>query len=166
MKQRHKEQDLQIRCVKYFRCTYPELARLLNHPKNEVASGNRIEGAIAKAEGVQAGTADLILHVPSETHIIDGVYQEELWIYHSLAIEMKTKAGRQPPAQKLFQRYFEAAGGKYVVIRTFEDFCHEVDSYVMGIPHNTRKRLADLWKQIDDEETQAARAELQKIISK
>ena len=162
----HKEQDLQIRCVKYFHCTYPELARLLNHPKNEVASGNRIEGAIAKAEGVQAGTADLILHVPSETHIIDGVHQEELWIYHSLAIELKTKTGRQSPAQKLFQRYFEAAGGMYVVIRTFEDFCHVVDTYVMGIPYNTRKRLAELWKQIDDEETQAAREQLQKIINK
>lgn len=161
-----KEQDLQIRCVKYFRCKYPELARLLEHPKNEVASGNRTEGAIAKAEGVQAGVADLILHVPSEVHIINGEQQEELSIFHSLAIEMKTKTGRQSPEQKLFQRYFEAAGSKYIVVRTFDDFCHEVDMYVMGIPWNIHRALLDLYKQIDKERTEAARAELQRIINK
>lgn len=162
----HKEQDLQIRCVKYFRCTYPELARLLEHPKNEVASGNRTEGAIAKAEGVQAGVSDLILHVPSEAHYIGGELQEELYIFHSLAIELKTKTGRQSAEQKIMQRYFEAAGSKYVIIRTFEDFCHEVDMYVMGIPYNIHEALMDLYKQIDDEETQAAREELQRLINK
>ena len=161
----HKESDLQIHCVKYFRCTYPELARLLEHPKNE-GHGDKVAGAIAKAEGVQAGVADLMLHVPSEAHIIGEEVQEELYTFHSMAIELKTKTGRQSPEQKLFQRYFEAAGGKYMVVRTFEDFVATVDDYVRGIPYHIHKALLDLWQQIDDEETQAARAELQRIINK
>lgn len=166
MKQRHKEQDLQIRCVKYFRYSYPELAVLLEHPKNEVASGNRTEGAIAKAEGVQAGVADLILHVPSELHVVDGVPQEEPLIVHSLAIEMKTKTGRQSPEQKIFQRYFEAAGNKYVIVRSFEEFTSIVNSYVFGIPYVTRQKLRDLWLQIDKERTKAAREEMKKLLNK
>lgn len=166
MKQRHKEQDMQIRCVKYFRSTYPELAVLLEHPKNEVASGNRTEGAIAKAEGVQAGVADLILHVPSELRVIDGVPQEEPLTVHSLAIEMKTKTGRQSSEQKIFQRYFEAAGNKYVIVRSFEEFISIVNSYVFGIPYVTRQKLRDLWLQIDKERTEAAREELKKLLNK
>lgn len=166
MKQRHKEQDMQIRCVKYFRSTYPELAVLLEHPKNEVASGNRTEGAIAKAEGVQAGVADLILHVPSLVRIIDGEPQEELYMYISLAIEMKTKTGRQSPEQKIFQRYFEAAGGMYVIVRSYEEFVKVVDHYVECIQYNTRKRLKDLLEQIDKERTEAAREELKKLLNK
>ena len=114
-KQRHKESDLQIRCVKWFRITYPAFARLLEHPKNEGdghSAQDRMRQAISKAEGVQAGVADLILHVPASIHFWRGEIQEEPTLYHSLAIEMKTKTGRQSPEQKIFQRYFEAAGGK------------------------------------------------------
>ena len=166
MKQRHKEQDLQIRCVRYFRYSYPELAVLLEHPKNEVASGNRTEGAIAKVEGVQAGVADLILHVPSSLWFIDGVRQEEPLIVHSLAIEMKTKTGRQSAEQKIFQRYFEAAGNMYVIVRSFEEFQNVVTNYVSGIPYHTHKKLNDLWLQIDKEQAEAAREELQALINK
>ena len=166
MKQRHKEQDLQIRCVKYFRCTYPELARLLEHPKNEVSSGNRTEGAIAKAEGVQAGVADLILHVPAFVCIIDGNPQEELYMFHSLAIELKTKTGRQSPEQKLFQRYLEAAGSMYVVVRSFEDFQKVVDRYVAGIPTAIYAQLVELHKQVELEDRAAAKNELKKLLNK
>ena len=166
MKQRHKEQDLQIRCVRYFRNTYPELAVLLEHPKNEVASGNRTEGAISKAEGVQAGVADLMFHVASFIAIIDGVPQEELYMYYSLAIELKTKTGRQSAEQKIFQRYFEAAGGLYVIVRSFEEFVEVVNKYVYGIPYTTRQKLMDLWLQIDKENTEAAKKELQKLLNK
>lgn len=166
MKQRHKEQDMQIRCVRYFRNTYPELAVLLEHPKNEVASGNRTEGAIAKAEGVQAGVADLILHVPSLVCIIDGEPQEELYMFISLAIELKTKTGRQSPEQKIFQRYFEAAGGMYVIVRSYEEFVKVVDHYVECIQYSTRNRLKELWEQIDKEQTEAAREELKKLLNK
>ena len=153
IKLHHKEQDLQIRCVKWFRVTYSDFAMLMEHPKNEVASGNRTEGAIAKAEGVQAGVADLILHLPSGK-------------FHSLAIEMKTKTGRQSPEQKLFQRYFEAAGNKYVVVRSFEEFQDEVIYYMNGVSYQVMLSLARLTEQINKERTEAARKELQKLLNK
>lgn len=162
----HKEQDFQIRCVKWFRAEYPEFAKLLEHPKNEVASGNRAEGAIAKAEGVQAGMSDLILHVPSLLAVIDGVQQEELYMFYTLAIELKTKTGRQSLEQKIIQRYLEAAGTRYVLIRSFEDFQKEVRLYISGVPQRIHTALIDLYNQIEKEQTEAARKELQKLLNK
>ena len=46
---KHKESDLQIQCVRWFRYQYQAFARLLEHPKNE-GNGNHSQGAIAKAE--------------------------------------------------------------------------------------------------------------------
>lgn len=105
----HKESELQIQCVRWFAYEYPHLRMLLYHPQNEGTANGRVRGAIAKAEGVVAGVADLILQAPSE----DG--------FSCLAIEMKTPTGRQSPEQKMFELYIKAAYGKYVVIRSFED---------------------------------------------
>lgn len=161
-----KEQDLQIRCVRWLRTEYPWLAKLLNHAKNEVASGNRTEGVIAKKEGVQAGMPDLMLHVASLQDIIDGEIQEESYLFHALAIELKTKTGRQSAEQKIIQRYFEAVGIMYVVVRTFEDFQKVVTTYVNGIPSETYNALMELWEQIDQEQIKAAREELKRLINK
>ncbi len=49
----HRESDMQIRCVKWFRITYPEFAYLLFHPHNEGNAFNRRQQAIANAEGVK-----------------------------------------------------------------------------------------------------------------
>lgn len=164
-KRHYKEQDTQIRCVKYFRVSYPHLAHLLFHPKNEETRG-RARAAIAKAEGVQAGVADLMLPVPSRYE-----YKTEEGITMNvpvtgLAIEMKTKKGRQSEQQKIFQRYFEAIGGKYVVIRTYEDFCKEVDEYVLGIPSLFIAKAKQTWCDIDKERTAEAKRELEKLINK
>ena len=168
-KYHHKESDLQIRCVKWFRVTYPAFVRLLEHPKNE-GSGHgahdRQQQAIAKAEGVQAGVADLIFHCPSQMRIVDQVPQEEPAGFFSLAIEMKTKTGRQSPEQKLFQRYFEAAGGRYVIIRSLDDFKREVSQYCDGIPFIIRCNVETLHETIEQERLDAARRELQRIINK
>lgn len=168
-KYHHKESDLQIRFVHTFRVTWPEYARLLEHPKNE-GSGHsaqdRRKQAISKAEGVQAGVSDIIFHVPSESHYLNGEYQEEPYRFHSLAIEFKTKTGRQSPEQKLFQRYFEAAGGRYEIVRDYEHACKVASEYVNGIPYATAQRLRDLHEQIDKENLDAARSELDRIINK
>lgn len=156
---------MQIRCVKWFRITYPAFARLLEHPKNE-GDGDRVRGAISKAEGVQAGVADLILHLPSEPRIWKGEIQEEPFKVHSLAIEMKTKTGRQSPEQKIFQRYFEAAGGQYEIVRTFEDFQRVVGGYMDYIPNRVWCAVQDVYAQMELEQTEAAREELQRIINK
>lgn len=160
----YREQDTQIRCVKYFRVTYPHLAHLLFHPKNEEAGG-RARAAIAKAEGVQAGVADLMLPIVSDyvQQTEDGKTRR---FYYGLAIEMKTKKGRQSEQQKIFQRYFEAVGGKYVVVRTYEDFCKEVDEYVYNIPQIFRERAAQTWRDIDRERTAEAKRELEKMLGK
>jgi len=161
----YKEQDTQIRCVKYFRVTYPHLAHLLFHPKNEEAGG-RARAAIAKAEGVQAGVADLMLPVPSRCE-----YKTEEGITMNvpvtgLAIEMKDKKGRQSEQQKIFQRYFEAVGGKYEVIRTYEDFCKVIDEYVYHIPQVIIDEVKKTWHDIDKERTADAKRELEKLINK
>lgn len=168
-KYHHRESDLQIRCVKYFRIKYPAFARLLEHPKNEGcghSKEDRMRQAISKAEGVNAGTADLILHVPSLLRYYKGELQEEPYLAHSLAIEMKEKKGRQSEEQKLFQRYFEAAGGVYLVIRSFEDFQREIDDWMGYMPINIYTTVTELHKEVEEERTAAARAELQRIINK
>ena len=164
-KQRHKESDLQIRCVRWFRITYPAFARLLEHPKNE-GDGDRVRGAISKAEGVQAGVADLILHLPSQPRVWKGEIQEEPYTFSSLAIEMKTRTGRQSAEQKIFQRYFEAAGGMYEIVRTFEDFQQFVGGYMDYIPHHVWCAVQDVHAQLEREQTEAARKELDRIINK
>ena len=166
----HKESDFQIRCVKYFRVTYPEFARLMEHPKNEGvghSAQDRMRQAIAKCEGVQAGVSDLIFHFPSMCHVWHGERQEEPFMVHSLAIELKTKTGSQSPDQKLFQRYFEAAGGQYEVVRgDFDRFCSIVDEYMLNVPATILTAVKDLYDQIEKESLASARKELNRIINK
>ena len=82
---KHKESDLQIRCVKWFRYQYPAYARLLEHPHNEGNGFNRRQQSIANAEGVTKGVADLILHIPA---YITGPSLRHSDCYHSLALEL------------------------------------------------------------------------------
>lgn len=62
-----------------------------------------------KGEGVTAGVSDLILLFPTPLH-------------HGLCIEMKTPTGKQQDSQKVWQRTVEAAGYRYAICRTFEQF--------------------------------------------
>lgn len=165
----HKESKEQIRCVAWFRREYPEFARLLEHPRNEGSSSDRTDRqrqAIAKAEGVQAGAADLFLHLPSECRVWKGEIQEEPFMVHSLAIEMKTKTGRQSPEQKIFQRYFEAGGGRYAVVRSFEDFQGVVTEHMANVPDNIKASVRAVYDEMEAQTLASARAELKRIISK
>lgn len=166
MKYHHKESDLQIRCVRYFRTQYPEFACLLFHPRNE-GSGHSVEDRMrqttAKKEGVQAGVADLMLHLPAHFEHQNGLYIDA---FIGLAIEMKTKTGTQSPEQKMWQRYFEAAGGRYVLIRDFDTFKTVVDEYMANVPEVVKNRLLDLYHDIEAEKTEQAKRELQRIIEK
>lgn len=113
---RHKESEMQIKCVRWFRATYPKLARLLFSVPNGGAR-RRVEGAILKAEGVMAGVSDLVLLFPSCRH-------------HGLCIEMKTAKGYQRSSQKAWQADVEWAGYKYVICRSVDDFVKEIRSYL------------------------------------
>lgn len=149
----YREQDLQIRCVKWFRITYPAFAHLMFHPKNEEAGG-RVRAAIAKAEGVQAGVADLMLMVPTQEHSY-------------LAIEMKDKkTGRVGKNQKLFKRYAEAAGGKYIIIKSFDDFVSEVTKYMDDITPILWGNVNAVYKAIEAEQLAEAKREMKKLLNK
>ncbi len=164
---KHKESDLQIRCLKWFRYQYPAYAPLLYHPKNK-RNGNRRQGAIAKAEGVQPGVADLILQVPSIVgdELTQGTYafNKTNRLCHSLAIELKTKTGRQSKEQRRWQRYFEAAGGKYIVIRSYEEFTAQLTTYLDTVLPRIHDDINSTHADIQSEADEAARQQFQKIL--
>lgn len=164
---KHQESDLQINCIRWFRYQYPAYARLMEHPKNE-GTGDRVRGAIAKAEGVQPGVADLILHVPAVyTTQADSVSTtlvvSTATFFNSLAIEMKAKNGRQSEQQKEWQQFFEAAGGRYVLVRSFEEFTLLVSDYLDHVPADVHQRIKDVSTNIRLKADMQAKAQLKKI---
>lgn len=158
---KHKESDLQIRFIKWFRYQYPAYARLIEHPHNEGNAFNRHQQAIAKAEGVTAGVADLILHVPSL--IPNKVNDMMCVISTSLAIELKSPTGTQSPEQKIWQRMFEAAGGLYIIGRDFDEMVSFTTRYMLNVPVGVDKAVKDAYAQIIAEEDAKAVALLKKI---
>lgn len=113
---RHEESRIQQACVSWFRWTYPDLAlNLIAVPNGYKTTAT--QARIAKAEGLTAGAADLLLFVPSGK-------------YHCLAIEMKTAVGRQQPTQKRWQEAVERFGYKYTVARGLDDFILEIRDYL------------------------------------
>lgn len=110
------EANLQAVCIKWFGLQFPKLEPLLFHIPNG-GSRNVIEAANLKKQGVRPGVADLILLFPKSGH-------------GSLCIEMKYKKGKQQESQKKWQKMAEAAGNKYVVCRTLNEFMIEVKNYL------------------------------------
>lgn len=113
---RHVESNTQQYCVKWFKYYFDDLAQLLF----AIPNGARVsltQARILKAEGMEAGVADLLLLVPSRG-------------YHGMAIEMKTKTGRQSDSQKAFQKAVESQGYKYIIVRSVEDFRAQVKEYL------------------------------------
>lgn len=114
---KHKESDIQIACVRWFRLQYPKLAKLLISVPN---GGRRdvVTGKILKAEGAVAGASDLLLLIHRGK-------------YGCLCIEMKTDVGKQSPSQKEWQEQTERYGNKYVICRSFEEFMNTVNDYLL-----------------------------------
>lgn len=123
------EHQIQRQCVRWFKdLQYRQYAPLLIN----IANGARRtvwEQRQAKEEGLTAGAPDLLLLLARKG-------------YHSLAIEMKwerteykngaahTTRSYQSPAQKVWQKAYEAEGGKYCVCRTFEEFRQIINDYI------------------------------------
>ncbi len=122
---RHDESNLQQECVAWFRSEYPQYAMLLIHPINEGSGHTQMDRkrqGIHKAEGAVAGVPDLLFFLPSYYPVQDE-FGQTLWTeVHGLGIEFKTKTGKQSAEQKRFQRYFEAAGYGYHIVRSVEQF--------------------------------------------
>lgn len=153
---KHQESNLQIRCLKWFRYQYPYLANLMFHPRNE-GNGNRRQGAIAKAEGVVPGVADIMLSLPSVAP--DG------FTYHSLAIEMKTPQGRQSREQRTFELFLTAAGSDYHVVRDYDTFVDVVNDYVSRCPERTLQAIRILYARREQQKQEEARAEFKKLLN-
>lgn len=113
---KHIEEHLQESCVRWFDLQYPQYRLLLHHSPNG-GRRNAREGARFKAMGTRAGFPDLILLKPS----ISG---------HFLAIELKTDKGRQTESQQEMEKAVVAAGGRYAVVRSFDDFHNIVDFWL------------------------------------
>lgn len=128
------EDRLQAACITWFRLQYPQLRMLLfavpNGGKREHRTVKTKNGYITyspeakklKATGVIPGVADLIFLLSRQG-------------YNNLLIEMKTPTGSQSPEQRDWQVKAEAAGSKYVVCRSVEEFIATINQYLENGPN-------------------------------
>ena len=166
----HEESRLQQQCVAWFRAQYPQYAMLLTHPINE-GSGHtttdRRRQGIHKAEGAVAGVPDLLLFMPSEYPLrLNNTHMNWIQPYMGLGVEMKTKTGRQSQSQKDYQRMFEAAGYKYIVVRSLDEFRKLVAEYVGYTEDWRRKNIASAHVEITQAAEQREREKFYKVIGK
>lgn len=166
----HEESRLQQQCVAWFRAQYPQYAMLLTHPINEgsghTATDRRRQG-IHKAEGAVAGVPDLILFMRSEyRREMPAAKMILMGVFHGLGIEFKTPKGRQSQEQKDFQKMFEAAGYRYVIIRSFDEFVEEIDRYIRNVDVWLRDAIAEVHREITKAAEQREREKFYKVIGK
>lgn len=110
------EHKIQVASVNWFRLQYPKLRNVLFAIPNAARRSER-NGAYMKDEGMIAGVSDLILLKSNR-------------FYGSLCIEMKKPGEYQRPVQKEWQKECEAAGNKYVVCRSLDEFMKVVTDYL------------------------------------
>ena len=113
---KREEDQLQIAIVRYFDMQWPEYRLLFHHSPNG-SNKSKAAAGIFKAMGERAGFPDLILLLPRLG-------------YNALAIELKTKVGRQSENQKSWQHVAEANGIRYEVVRDFETFYNLINEYL------------------------------------
>ena len=117
----HEEDRLQITCRVWFDLQHKDLSILLHHSPNEGLLVKRAsDGAKRKAMGVRAGFPGFI-------------FLKSNRFYPYLAIELKTQKGKQSEHQRAYQKAIEVNGGKYVVVRSLEEFMSEINEYLKNI---------------------------------
>lgn len=160
----HEESRLQQQCVAWFRAQYPQYAMLLTHVANE-GNGNRVTGAINKAEGTVAGVPDLLLFMHGRQNYKEhGISMSKP--ASALGIEMKTTKGKQSQKQKDFQKMFEAAGYMYAVVRSLDDFRSLINCYIGDVNGEVRRRIASAHVEIEQAATKREKEHLLKVIGK
>lgn len=113
---RHVEDTLQKSCVRWFDLQYSHLSWALFHVPNG-GTRNVREAAKLKEMGVRPGVPDLMLVLPRHG-------------YHYLALELKVGKNKQTENQKWYQSKMTESGGKYVVIRSLDEFIECVKDYL------------------------------------
>lgn len=128
---KREESNTQINCVTWFRLQYPQYRKVLfsvpnggmRPRKTKTLRDGRVisyspEGQKLKEEGQTEGVSDLILLISRKG-------------FGALCLEMKRqKGGKQSPEQKEWQEAAEAAGNRYVVCKTIEEFIRTINWYL------------------------------------
>lgn len=165
----HEESRLQKQCVAWFRAQYPHYAMLLTHPANE-GNGNRVSGAIHKAEGTVAGVPDLLLFLPNEYNLklkSDNEQSPEATIRRNgLGIEFKTAKGTQSKEQREFMIFFMTARYEYKIVRTFEEFQVIINKWMASVPSNIIRDIKQAYADLSEYKAAKEREKFYKVIGK
>lgn len=108
------EDRLQYDCYTWFHSEFPELRGLLCYNLNN--SRNKIQAMMDKGKGLQKGRSDLVFYYR-------GV---------AIMIELKTPTGTQEKDQIIWQSKIEAAGFKYHLVRSLEEFQKIIFSIILN----------------------------------
>jgi len=103
------ESKIQSQCFLYHWNNYPEERGRLFAVNNN--SDNKVRAVMNQSMGVVAGVADMM-------YLSDNGL---------IAIEFKTVIGRQQPRQKQWQETIEAAGYKYYIVRSLNEFLKAIN---------------------------------------
>lgn len=114
----NEEHKMQCAQVRYMQAKYPELKYLFFAVPNGQKRTTR-QAAWLKMEGMVPGVSDMILLMPNARHPY-------------LCIENKTAKGKQSPEQIAFQHAVEQNGGKYIVVRSLDEFIENIEHYLHG----------------------------------
>ncbi len=111
------ELALHIKCVAHFRETYPEFARLITYIDNNARSARA--GAMKKKMGTTAGMPDLIFLLPRGE-------------YNYACFEFKAPQGRLSSVQMAVHADIRQAGGKVILVTSFDYFTSALDAYLQS----------------------------------
>lgn len=127
LERNYSESKIQHTCVKWFRQTFPAVAKLLIAVPNGGYRPGKT-GALMVYEGQVKGAPDLIFIFPSKGKA-------------TLCVEMKVphkkgrSAGRQSDEQKAWQTAVESYGSVYIVCHGLMEFIEGVCGYLHIEPH-------------------------------
>ncbi|OAV65581.1 VRR-NUC domain protein [Bacteroidales bacterium Barb6XT] len=114
---KHQEDNMQIAFFKAASIVFPHIPEKLLHHSPNGGKRNATEAARFRQMGVRAGFPDVILLLPGNG-------------FNCLCMEFKTEKGKQTAEQKEFQEQAEAAGNKYVIVRSVEQAIDAIKNYL------------------------------------
>lgn len=114
----NEEHRMQCAEVRYIHTKHPDLRHLFFAVPNG-QKRTSMQTQWLKDEGLVPGVSDMILLKSNSQH-------------GYLCIENKTEKGRQSEEQKIFQEEVEKVGGKYIIIRSIDEFMNAIEQYLNG----------------------------------
>jgi hypothetical protein len=79
---------------------------------------------------------------------------------------MKTPTGSQSQQQKDYQKMFEAAGYRYIVVRTLEQFKQVVNDWIAHVESDRRRNIASAHVELINAQDQREKDFFLKVIGK